>query len=184
MEEWRDVDGFPGYQVSDLGRMRGPRKDILKPVDGGQGYLKVTLSRNGVHTDKRINRLVASAFLPNPDNLPVVMHLDNDRANNHVGNLTWGTCAENNRWMYACGRNASTFTDEAREKAYAARRKPVKATRIATGEESYFDSQHDAARALGVSQQHIWGVLNGHRRSTGGYVFTYMPKGDEPDGRY
>lgn len=173
MEEWRDIEGFPGYMVSDRGRIRGVRKNILKPVDSGQEYLKVTLTKNGRHIDKRINRLVAQAFIPNPDDLPIVMHLDNDRQNNCVDNLAWGTHSENNYWSFACGRHPITLTDEGREKAYSKRRSSVIAVDINTGEEVYFISQREAARVLGVSQQHIWGVLNGYRRSTGGFRFRY-----------
>lgn len=183
LEKWRDVDGFPGYRVSNLGRVKGPRKNSLKLVDGGQGYLKVTLSNNGKHMDKRVNRLVAQAFLPNPENLPVVMHRDNDRSNNRVDNLAWGTYSENNQWMHTCGRHPTNISDEDREKAYKIRRSPVKSINLDTLEERFFDSQHDAARSLGVSQQHIWGVLNGHRRSTGGYRFEYMAKGGHDDAR-
>ena len=172
-EIWKDVDGFPGYRVSNKGRVSGPRKSELKLVDGGQGYLKVTLSIEGRHVDKRVNRLVAQAFIPNPNNHPLVMHLDNDRANNDVRNLAWGTHAENNHYCSVCGRHGDGLNDEVRERAYASRRSPVIAINCFTGEEIHFRSQHDAARELGVSQQHIWGVLNGHRRTTGGYRFEY-----------
>lgn len=176
MEEWRDIDGFPGYQISNMGRAKGPRKENLKLVEESNGYLKITLSRNGKHTDKRINRLVAQEFLPNPDNFPIVMHIDNNRKNNNVENLAWGSYSENNQWMHTCGRHPLTLTDEDREKAYAARRSPVKAINVSTSEELFFDSQHDAARALGISQQHIWGVLNGYRKTSGGYRFEYTEK--------
>lgn len=183
MEEWREIDDFPGYFVSDEGRVRGRRKSILKEVDGGQGYLKVTLSKNGEHTDKRINRLVAEAFLDNPNELPVVMHLDNNRKNNNVNNLRWGTVSENNQWMHDCGRHPLTLTDEDREKAYRKRRAPIKAINTLTNDVHVFCSQHEASRNLGVSQQHIWGVLNNHRKTTGGYKFEYLDK-DEFDAEY
>lgn len=173
MEVWKKIDGFPGYKVSNKGNVSGPRKKCLKLVDGGQGYLKVTLSRFGKHVDKRVNRLVAQAFLPNPGNLPIVMHLDNKRSNNQVENLAWGTHKENNHWCSVCGRHADGLTDEIRKRGNAARSVPVIAINCYTGEEIYFKSQHDAARELGLSQQHIWGVLNGHRNSTGGYRFEY-----------
>lgn len=181
MEKWRNIDGYPGYEISNRGRVKGIRKNVLKPVDGGQGYLKVTLSRNGKHTDKRINRLVAQAFIPNPEGLPVVMHKDNNRSNNNIDNLAWGTHSENNKWMHDCGRHPLTLTDEDREKAYAARRTPIKAVDVKTNDEIFFKSQHDAARALNVSQQHIWGVLNGYRRSTGGYRFEYVDGGENDE---
>lgn len=173
MELWKTISTHENYQVSSLGNVRGPRKDRLKLVDGGQGYLKVTLSKNGKHVDKRVNRLVAEAFIPNPDNLPLVMHKDNNRANNCVDNLAWGTHSENNQYMYDCGRHGVNLTDASREKAYEIRRRPVIAINVDTLEEKYYPSQHDAARALGLTQQHIWGVLNGYRRTTGGYRFEY-----------
>lgn len=174
MEEWRDIEGFPGYQVSNLGRVKGIRKNVLKHCyTPDSDYPKVTLCVNGRHIDKRVNRLVASAFIENPYNLPLVMHTDNNPMNNSVDNLAWGTYAENNQYMYDCGRHPINLTDEAREKAYAIRRTGVIAINMETGEEDYFVSQHEAARQLNVSQQHIWGVLNGWRRSTGGYRFKY-----------
>lgn len=183
LEQWKTIQDFPNYSVSTHGRVKGPRKSILKPVDGGQGYLKVTLTKDGKHIDKRINRLVAQSFLSNDDNLPLVMHLDNNRQNNHVSNLKWGTHAENNQWMYDCDRHPITLTDAGREKACAKRRTPIKAIDIRSGKCLYFDGQHDAARALNVTQQHIWGVCNGYRKSTGGYKFEYVKGGDE-DERY
>ena len=173
-EKWKDIDGFPGYRVSNKGNIIGIRGTKLKPVIGNNGYPKVTLCRSGKHVDKRINRLVASLFIPNPNNYPIVMHLDNDPKNNDVNNLSWGTHSENNKYCWDCGRKPQTLTNKDREKAYSIRRKPVKAININTREEIVFISQHDAARALGVSQQHIWGVLNGYRRSTGGYIFEYL----------
>ena len=180
MEEWRDIPHFPGYSVSSKGRVSGPRRPLLTLVKQ-DGYLKVTLIReDGKHVDKRVNRLVAEAFIPNPYNLPIVMHGDNDRTNNNVWNLSWGTYAENNQYMHDCGRHPLTLTDEDREKAYQVRRTAVIAIDTRTSERIRFISQHDAARALGVMPQHIWGVLNGYRRSTGGYRFEYADK--EMDG--
>lgn len=177
MDTWRDIDGWAGYLVSTDGQVRGPRKKSLKLVETNDGYLKVTLCSKGKRMDKRVNRLVAEAFIPNPEDHPVVMHHDNDRKNNRVDNLSWGTYSENNQWMHDCGRHPLTLTDDDREKAYAKRRAPVRAIDVKTGKTSEFISQHEAARQLRVSQQHIWGVLNGYRRSTGGYRFEYIEKG-------
>lgn len=104
------------------------------------------------------------------------MHLDNNPENNHIDNLQWGTYAENNKYMWDCGRHPVTLTDDDREKAYEIRRTPIIAINCLTGERIYFISQHEAARQLNVSQQHIWGVLNGYRRTTGGYTFEYTDK--------
>lgn len=181
MEKWKTIKDWPGYSVSARGNMRGPRAEKLKLVETEDGYLKVTLCANGKRQDKRVNRLVAEAFIPNPENYSLVMHLDNDRKNNNVDNLAWGTHSENNQYMYDCDRHPINLTDNAREKAYSIRRAPVKAINIDTGDIISYVSQHEAARQLGVSQQHIWGVLNGHRRSTGGYRFEYAEKDEVND---
>lgn len=176
-ERWKRIDDFPRYWVSDHGRVYGPGRggkgQFLDLVPQG-GYYKVTLTRPGCKMDKRVNRLVAEAFKENYRNLPLVMHDDNDSYNNHIDNLDWGTHAENNKHCWACGRHPITLTDEIREKAYSSRRTPVMAINMRSGERLIFASQHDAARALGVMQQHIWGVLKGIRRSTGGYRFEYV----------
>lgn len=172
-ERWKPIVGFHGYWVSNFGRIYGHQNKILNQILNKDGYYKVTLCVNGIHVDKRVNRLVAEAFLPNPNNLPIVMHLDNDRTNNYVDNLSWGTYSENNKYMYTCDRHPGSLTEEIREKALEKTRKPVMSINVKNGEREYFISQHDAARSLNVSQQHIWGVLNGYRKTTGGYKFEY-----------
>ena len=90
MEEWRDIEGFDGYQVSNEGRVRNcKRNTILKPLSDGRGYLQIHLWKNGKSTNKRIHRLVAQAFLENPQNLPEVNHKDENKSSNIVENLEW-----------------------------------------------------------------------------------------------
>lgn len=73
----------------------------MHPALSRNGYLRIALEtydENGkfiCRTNESIHRLVAETFIPNPNNLPVVMHLDNDKLNNHVSNLKWGSCQEN-----------------------------------------------------------------------------------------
>lgn len=87
-ERWAELGG--GYSVSSYGRVIGPRGE-LKYYDA-QGYkiVRVNKVRHSVH------RLVASAFIPNPDNKPIVNHIDGDRSNNNIDNLEWATALENN----------------------------------------------------------------------------------------
>lgn len=102
-EIWRPVKGYEGlYAVSNLGRVKSignnkSRKEkILKPQKEGKGYLFVRLYRNGKGKKFKVHRLVASAFIPNPEGLPEVNHKNEVKDNNVVGNLEW--CS---RWYNA-----------------------------------------------------------------------------------
>ena len=96
-EIWRDIKGYEGYQVSNCGRVRSSYKGgrILKPNIVRCGYSVVALYRDKKQHYTTVHRLVALAFIPNPDNKPQVNHIDGDKTNNHVNNLEWVTAAEN-----------------------------------------------------------------------------------------
>jgi len=90
MEEiWKDILGYEGlYQISNLGRVKSKRK-VLKPIKGE--YLKVGLSKNGIQKTLTIHRLVAQAFVDNPNKLNFVNHIDENKNNNVFTNLEWCT---------------------------------------------------------------------------------------------
>lgn len=105
-EEWRDVVGYEGYyQVSTHGRVRSvdrfddrgfhQRSCILKSNDNGKGYRTVGLTKKSKGKRVKVHRLVAQAFIPNPENKPFVNHKDETRDNNNVDNLEWVTHKEN-----------------------------------------------------------------------------------------
>ena len=102
MEEiWRDIEGFEGlYQVSNFGRIkRVTTGKILKGDKNNDGYLRVKLYKNNTKSNKSIHRLVAEAFIPNPENKPQVNHINEDKTNNSLDNsldnLEWMTAKEN-----------------------------------------------------------------------------------------
>jgi hypothetical protein len=110
---WKDVVGFEGYyEVSDQGEVRSVKRTVLqkngklstypsrllKPDTSGTSktiYLRVSLSKNNKVSRQLVHRLVAQAFIPNPNNKPHVNHVDNDSLNNSVSNLEWCTHSEN-----------------------------------------------------------------------------------------
>ena len=110
-EEWRDIVGYDGhYQVSSLGRVKSFKwgvEKILKPNCGKGDYCRVSLYQDGKLKKVLVHVLVARAFLPNPNNLPVVNHIDNVHSNNRVENLQWVTYSENQRHAIRIG--ARTF---------------------------------------------------------------------------
>ena len=101
MEIWKDIIGYKQYQVSNHGRIRttaneATRKErILKPLLSVKGYYRVALWLNNKSKFISIHRLVATYFVPNPDNKETVNHIDGDKTNNHYSNLEWNTYKEN-----------------------------------------------------------------------------------------
>lgn len=163
-EIWKDIDGFPGYQVSDRGNVRcfrdfhGNITDkfrILKPLMNKDTYLYVdlyTAEHKQVH--KRIHRLVADAFLgPNPD--LVINHIDGNKQNNILSNIEWVTAE----------RNSTLAAEAGLYKTH-----PIK---IVESNEC-FRSLKDCANALRVHPSDINHVISGKRESVKGLHFEYI----------
>ena len=101
MEEiWKDIEGYEGlYQVSSEGRVLNVKRNkTLKPMENKDGYYYVNLSINGKYKSKQVHRLVALAFIPNPNNLPCVNHKSEAKTENTVENLEWCTVQYNNTY--------------------------------------------------------------------------------------
>lgn len=96
-EIWKAIDGYEGlYEVSNHGNVRSIKRGIiLKPATNTFGYQIVGLSKNGKRKEGKIHRLVAKAFIDNPNNKKQVNHIDGDKKNNNVSNLEWVTNQEN-----------------------------------------------------------------------------------------
>ncbi len=171
-ETWEVVDECPNYLVSDKGRVWSTASEKfikLKQLDN-HGHLGICMSNHGRPKYAYIHRLMAKAFLPNPDGYPIVRHLDDDPSYNVLDNLAWGTQKDNIR---DCRDNGHAYypTDEDRRKGTLPRMVGVIATNIETGEERYFESQTEAGRVLGIPQANIWKVINGERKYAQGYYF-------------
>jgi hypothetical protein len=106
LENWRPIKDFPDYLVSDLGRVKslgrnykyGSHDDMILSTNNRRGYRGVVLYRNGKRYHKSIHRLVAEAFIPNPNGFPCVNHRDENRTNNSVNNLEWCTHLYNSHY--------------------------------------------------------------------------------------
>jgi len=99
MEQWKVVEGFEKYVVSNEGRVMSVWKrkmKLLKPFLTVHGYHSVTFYDGVTNSQQKLHRVVAEAFIPNPDNKPTVNHKDGKPLNNVVTNLEWATMAEQN----------------------------------------------------------------------------------------
>lgn len=98
-EEWKIIDEFPKYSVSNKGRIKNNKQgNILIGGYDRDGYRQVTLSNSEKQYNRRICRLVAKAFIPNPNNYPIVNHKDECKDNDNVNNLEWCTVEYNNNY--------------------------------------------------------------------------------------
>lgn len=134
MEIWKDILEYPGYQISNMGRLRSTRKycyfingyahrnKILSPSTNNAGYSIYTIKGKIV----LIHRLVANAFIPNPDNLPEVDHIDNCKKNNRADNLQWITHHDN---MIKMGKQ-TRLQREKKNELTEKKRKFFKKTRV------------------------------------------------------
>lgn len=164
-EEWRPIAGFEGlYEISNFGNVKslcaGRWKSVMmrKPVSDKDGYLTVNLKKGGKYVCAKIHRLVAKAFLSNPNGYPQVNHMDEDKANNRVDNLEWCSCEYNN-----------TYND--RQKRFY---KPVIQLSDDGKEIRRFESVNAAAEYIGINPASISAVLSGRRFKTGGFRWQYQ----------
>lgn len=177
MEKWVDIEGYEGlYQVSNtgkiksIGRMRSNHskqqwveEKIKKPRKDPQGYHMTDLYKENKGKTVRVHRLVALAFIPNPENKPTVNHIDGDRDNNAVENLEWATFAEQNTHFYEKGLKS----EENIKKAIKAMNKSTSVAVECLTDEKTFESQSEAARYYGIDPSSISMAINGKRKSAG-----------------
>jgi len=163
--EWRNCYIYgERYEVSNTGIVRNKvTGHILAPQKDKKGYLRVRLSLNDVKATAKVHRLVAVAFIPNPEGKPQVNHMDTNKQNNRVDNLEWATNSENQLHAYRYGLNHAT--------GKAGRKKvPVCKVDLSTGEVlATYKSMADAGRENGLHIANICKVINGERSSTGGF---------------
>jgi hypothetical protein len=97
IEEWKPFDEAPGYEVSSLGRFRHRDRGILRGTLNHNGYQHIGFTIDKIQKPFLAHRVVAKVFIPNPDDHPVVNHIDGNRLNNTVKNLEWASRSYNSR---------------------------------------------------------------------------------------
>ena len=167
METWKAIAGYEGiYEVSDLGRIKSlkyGKEKILKPGKNHGGYLHVNLCKDGKVEQPKIHRLVAEAFIPNPNNLETVNHKDEVKTNNVASNLEWMSQKDNNNYGTHNKRVAESLS------------KKVQMFDKSTCELlATFTSTREAERVTGIDHGNISACCNGKYKSSGGYIWRYV----------
>lgn len=184
-EEWKTIAGTNGrYEVSNTGKVRcmdyrnrGEIREI-KQRPNPEKRMLVTLFVNGKRRDYTVHRLVAKTFIPNPDNLPQINHIDGNPQNNNVDNLEWCDAFHNMQHAYRNGlmenaRKAAKVTGKALAEKAKEKRIPITAIHMKTAEIKYFPGINVAAIETGASCPAILKVLKGGSHTANGYVFVY-----------
>lgn len=186
-EIWKDIQGYENlYQVSSMGRVkslnykRTGKERILNPQKDKNNYLKVSLSKEEKIKQYFVHRLVAQAFIPNPDNLPQVNHKDENPNNNCVDNLEWCTQKYNINYgtrLERCSKahKGRKHTQEHNERMGKAHRKPIlqlsKSENIILGK---YNSVTQASKELNINRGNISSCCKEKYKSCGGYRWMYL----------
>lgn len=186
-EIWKPAKGFEGfYEVSNLGNVRSiqfhgkPKIKILKQIDGKLHYkfVKLRLWKIGYVRSYPVHRLVAEAFLPNPENKPQVDHIDTNPANNKLSNLRWVTNLENQRNPITLDRLRESLTkyNKSKEHAYVVKNTLGKRVGKYDLDGNYICSYitlTDAGKSINATAAMVKRVCDGSRKTTKGHIFKY-----------
>lgn len=178
---WKKINGYSNYSINECGEIRNDETGkIKKPfTNKANGYLMVDLWKDNKAKKYTIHRLLAEAFIPNPENKPTVDHKDGNRQNNDLANLRWATYSEQNSRFATSGVRSERIKvvhyPEVRKKRGGGHEAWLEADDV-----MYFDRITDVANYFGVTLSNITLLLQagniGRRGVTRGYRFEYMNK--------
>lgn len=160
IEIFKDIEGYKGYQVSNYGNVkslnynRTGKEKILKPTKNSDGYLQVSLHKDGKRKTCKVHRLVAQTFIENPNNLPQVNHKDENKQNNNVENLE--------------------FCDSQYNINYGTRNEKISKQVMCVETGVVYPSTMEVQRELGFFQTHITLVCNGKRNTAYKFHWCYV----------
>lgn len=197
-EIWKDIIDFPNYQISNYGRVKSKaritnvgiknvkeikrKEKILKPLKLTKGYLGIRLYNNTNAKTFKIHRLVATYFIPNPNNYEQVNHIDGDKTNNNATNLEWCTNEYNMKHSYDIGlrdkevlrKNMSIIGKNLKGKKGNHIRKVVQIDKTNNKVIKIWGSITEASKCINISDATIQNVCAKRRKTAGGYIWKYV----------
>ncbi len=175
IEIWLPFPEYEGhYEISNMGRVRSlkyNRITLMSPRKGVKGYIYASVTLKNINKKKFVHRAVAIAFIPNPNNHPEVNHLDSNRGNNKVTNLSWCTHQENVR--YSWDTNGRVGPDKGKFGKDNKDSKKVIQYDLKMNFIREWDSLADIERELKFSKSNVWSCCKGKYDSAYGFIWKY-----------
>ena len=170
---WKKIEANPRYEVNEIGEVRNSETGHIRSLEIKKGYPALKIPVGGKEKTLLVHRLVAEAFIPNPDGLPCINHKDENKANNHVDNLEWCTVAYNNAYGVR-----QTMCDFHRGKA-------VVAYKDGKPQEIYW-TMVEAAKAVGCNPTSIQDAVHGknYTHTCKGYEWRFFHEDGKTNGAH
>ena len=189
-EIWKDIPNYEGtYKINNFGEIRRyntystydkriPKYHNIKAHIGKSGYYRVVLNKNNKAKNYLVHRLVAQAFIPNPNNLPQINHKDENKGNNSVNNLEWCTLKYNCNYGTRTQRIADKLKIMHKGKHFSKQNEfkkgqnAKKVINITTNK--IYNSMQDAMKDTGIFVSNICNCCKGNIKTAGGYIWKYQ----------
>ena len=182
-DEWVVCEDYPSYMINTKGEIKSLLTNkILKPSKHKSGYMLVGLRRDGVSKTVKVHRLLAKAFIPNPENKPHVDHINGVRDDNRLENLRWCTNQENQSFELARLNNSKALTGRKQSPEAVAKRAKILQKSIGKKVNQYtldgefvasYNSFNEARRLTGVWDASVRSCCMGRFKQAGGYIWRF-----------
>jgi hypothetical protein len=178
MEIWKTIENYPNYEISNFGNVKRKQgyqckiERILIPLNNGNDYMNVGLSKDGIKKREYVHRLVAEAFLGTPKIKLEVNHIDGNKLNNQLSNLEWVTRSENQNHRYKVLKHKGANTGKLGELNWKS--KKVAKMDLQGNVICVYPAVMEAMRITNICESNIRGCIYGRSKTAGGFKWKYI----------